>query len=107
MLEKMECALQCGGVCVVVGASIGFLQVVFAAELQCAADADRSAVDTCTVVEREKVGYGIVGEGTSCAVDTDGAGVCRAVVLPEERGAGRGASRTIVNLATPTILPKV
>ena len=99
--------MECWGYWVVEGNSIGFLHVVFATELQCAADVDRGAVKARVVVEREEVGDGVVGEGVPCAVDTDGSGVCRAVVLPEERGAGTGASRTIVNLTTPTILPEV
>ena len=76
-------------------------------ELQWAADGVCGAVDKRAVVKSNEVGSGVVGEGVLHAVNTDGARVCRAVVLPEERGACTGASRTIVNLTTPTILPEV
>ena len=82
MSKKVESVLPCGSRSSSVSVKSVFLGVVFAAELQCAADGDRGAVDVRAVVECEDVCGGVVGEGMLQAVNTDGAGVCSAVILP-------------------------
>ena len=84
VLKKVECGLRYRGYFTNVVVNRGFWGIVFATELQCAADGGCSAVDVCAVIECEDAGGGVVCEGMSRAVNTDGAGVCRAVVLPEK-----------------------
>ena len=84
--------------------AVGF---VGAAELQCAADGDGGAIDLGGVFEGEDIGGGVVDEGVLGAVDSDGAGVGRAVVAPEERDTRTGLPCAVIHLTTPAVFPEV
>ena len=59
--KKVERGLYCGGNWVGVSSSRALL-LVYATELQCAANGNVGAVDVCAVVDREEVGVRVVGE---------------------------------------------